>query len=353
VKVAILNDTHCGIRNSSEIFMEYQSRFYTDVFFPYLREHNIKKILHLGDYYENRTSINFKALHHNRRIFLDKLRDYGIHMDIIPGNHDCYFKNTNRLNALKELLGHYMSEVRIIEEPEVVDYDGCKVALLPWINNENEKRVRDFITTCKADICGAHLELNGFDMQMGIPCTDGMDASLFSKFDMVLSGHFHTKSQNNNIHYLGSQMEFFWSDCNDKKYFHILDTDTRELTAIENPITIFEKILYDDTTSKQALTKVSHLDNKFVKVIVINKSKPAEFEKFIDRINSKKIYGLQIAENFQDFAGAQVEDENVSIESTDKLLYTYIDAVDTDLDKDRIKNKVHELMIEAQSLEIV
>jgi DNA repair exonuclease SbcCD nuclease subunit len=353
VKVAILNDTHCGIRNSSEIFMEYQSRFYTDVFFPYLKEHNIKKILHLGDYYENRTSINFKALHHNRRIFLDKLRDNSIHMDIIPGNHDCYFKNTNRLNALKELLGHYMSEVRIIEEPEVVDYDGCKVALIPWINSENEKRVKDFISTCKADICGAHLELSGFEMQMGIPCTDGMDASLFSKFDMVLSGHFHTKSQNNNIHYLGSQMEFFWSDCNDKKYFHVFDTDTRELTAIENPITIFEKILYDDTTSKQALTKVSHLDNKFVKVIVINKSKPAEFEKFIDRINSKKIYGLQIAENFQDFAGAQVDDENISIESTDKLLYTYIDAVDTDLDKDRIKNKVHELMIEAQSLEIV
>ena len=351
--VAILNDTHCGIRNSSEIFMEYQSRFYTDVFFPYLREHNIKKILHLGDYYENRTSINFKALHHNRRIFLDKLRDYGIHMDIIPGNHDCYFKNTNRLNALKELLGHYMSEVRIIEEPEVVDYDGCKVALLPWINNENEKRIRDFIATCKADICGAHLELSGFEMQRGIECKDGMDAATFEKFDMVLSGHFHTKSQNNNIHYLGSQMEFFWSDCNDKKYFHVLDTDTRELTAIENPITIFEKILYDDTSSKQALTNVSHLDNKFVKVIVVNKSKPAEFEKLIDRINSKKIYGLQIAENFQDFAGAQVEDENISVESTDKLLYTYIDAVDTDLDKDRIKNKVHELMVEAQSLEIV
>lgn len=333
--------------------MEYQSRFYTDVFFPYLKEHNIKKILHLGDYYENRTSINFKALHHNRRIFLDKLRDYGIHMDIIPGNHDCYFKNTNRLNALKELLGHYMSEVRIIEEPEVVDYDGCKVALLPWINNENEKRVRDFISTCKADICGAHLELSGFEMQRGIECKDGMDASTFAKFDMVLSGHFHTKSQNNNIHYLGSQMEFFWSDCNDKKYFHVLDTDTRELTAVENPITLFEKILYDDTSSKQALTNVSHLDNKFVKVIVVNKSKPAEFEKLIDRINSKKIYGLQIAENFQDFAGTQVEDENISVESTDKLLYTYIDAVDTDLDKDRIKNKVHELMVEAQSLEIV
>jgi DNA repair exonuclease SbcCD nuclease subunit len=350
--IAILNDTHCGIRNSSEIFMDYQEKFYRDVFFPYLEERGIKKILHLGDYYENRTSINFKALHHNRRIFLRRLRDFGIHMDIIPGNHDCYFKNTNRLNALKELLGHYMSEVRIIEEPTVVDYDGCKVALLPWINNENEQETREFIQNCKADICGAHLELNGFDMQLGIPCTDGMEPGLFSKFEMVLSGHFHTKSQQGNIHYLGSQMEFFWSDVNDRKYFHVFDTDTRELKAVENPITIFEKLYYDDT-KPQAIKNVSYLDEKFVKLIVVNKSKPIEFEKFVDRINMRKIHGLQIAENFQDFAGAQVDDENLSIDSTDDLLYSYIDAVDTDLDKERIKSRVRELMIEAQSLEIV
>jgi DNA repair exonuclease SbcCD nuclease subunit len=359
MKIAVISDTHCGIRNSSEIFMDYQEKFYRDVFFPYLEEHGIKKILHLGDYYENRTSINFKALHHNRRIFLRRLRDFGIHMDIIPGNHDCYFKNTNRLNALKELLGHYMSEIRIIEEPTVVDYDGCKLALLPWINNENEQETRDFIQNCKADICGAHLELNGFDMQLGIPCTDGMEPGLFSKFETVLSGHFHTKSQQGNIHYLGSQMEFFWSDVNDRKYFHIFDTDTRELTAVENPITIFEKIHYDDTgktpwaVSSPVTKDMRYLDEKFVKVVVINKSKPQVFETFIDKINNRNIHGLQIAENFQDFAGAQVDDENISIESTDKLLYTYIDAVDTDLDKDRIKNKVHELMIEAQSLEIV
>lgn len=353
MKVAILNDTHCGIRNSSEIFMDYQEKFYRDVFFPYLRENGIKKILHLGDYYENRTSINFKALNHNRRIFLDVLRRDSIHMDIIPGNHDCYFKNTNKLNALKELLGHYMSEVRIIEDPEVVDYDGCKVALVPWINNENETEVKEFISSCKADILGAHLELNGFDMQLGIPCTDGMDASLFKKFDMVLSGHFHTKSQMDNIHYLGSQMEFFWSDCNDRKYFHVFDTDTRELTAVENPITIFEKIMYDDTKDKIGLTNISNLDNKFVKLIVVNKSKPMEFEKLVDRINSKKIYGLQIAESFQDFSGMYVDDENIQIDTTDKLLYSYIDAVDTDLDKEKIKSTVHELMIEAQSLEIV
>jgi len=208
MKVAILNDTHAGVRQSSEIFMDYQEKFYRDVFFPYLEEHGIKKIVHLGDYYENRTSINFKALNHNRRIFLDELRVRGIHMDIIPGNHDCYYKNTNNLNALKELLGHYMNEVNIIEEPTVMNYDGLNFALIPWINNENEEKVKYFINTCKADILGAHLELSGFEMQAGIPCHDGMDAGLFRRFDMVLSGHFHTKSTIGNIHYLGSQMEF-------------------------------------------------------------------------------------------------------------------------------------------------
>lgn len=355
MKIAILNDTHCGVRNSSEIFMDYQEQFYRDVFFPYLEENDIKKIIHLGDYYENRTSINFKALNHNRRIFLDELRDRNIHMDIIPGNHDVYYKNTNQLNALKELLGHYMGEVRIVENPEVIDYDGFKMLLLPWINSENEDEIRRVINTCSASWCCAHLELAGFEMMKGVVCTEGTDMKMFRKFEGVMSGHFHTKSQQENIHYLGSQMEFTWSDSGDRKYFHIFDTDDRSLTPVENPITMFKKIFYDDTqdSAKLALTDVRHLDNQFVKVIVVNKKDPKKFEAYIDKINSRKIHGLQIAENFSDFVGSNVEDEKISLDSTDHLLYTYIDAVDTDLDKDRIKNDVRALMVEAQSLEIV
>ena len=95
MKVAILNDTHCGVRNSSDIFLHYQERFYTEIFFPYLKEHNIKHILHLGDYYEHRKFVNFKALNQNRKHFLEPMRDNGITMDIIPGNHDVFYKNTN------------------------------------------------------------------------------------------------------------------------------------------------------------------------------------------------------------------------------------------------------------------
>jgi predicted phosphodiesterase len=61
MKIAIINDTHCGMRNSSDIFIEYQDTFYTKVFFPYLKENNIKQIIHLGDYFDHRKYINMKA----------------------------------------------------------------------------------------------------------------------------------------------------------------------------------------------------------------------------------------------------------------------------------------------------
>lgn len=352
MKLAILNDTHAGCRNSSDIFMDYQERFYSEVFFPYLLENDIKQIIHLGDYYDNRKTINFKALAHNRKIFLEKLREYGITMDIIPGNHDVYYKNTNELNALKELQGHYMNEVNLIMEPTEMNYGGLTVAMVPWINPENEKSTLEFLSTTKATVVGAHLELYGFEMARGQVCKDGMDKSVFDRFETVLTGHFHAKSSQGNIHYLGAQMEFFWNDCEDPKHFHVLDTETREVTAVRNPITIYEKIYYDhEKMSKFA--DLSYLDNKFVKVIVVNKGNALEFERFIDRVQQQKIHELKIAEDFKDFLGENVDDDNIKVDDTQTLVYNYIDNVSTDLDRDRIKTEITALMTEAQTMEVM
>ena len=179
MKLAILNDTHCGVRNSSDIFLRYQERFYNEIFFPYLKKHNINHILHLGDYYEHRKFVNFKALNQNRKVFLEPIRDAGITMDIIPGNHDVYFKNTNELCSLKELLGHFTSNVNIIMKPTVMNYDGLNIAFLPWINNYNYDEYLNFTNTCKADILCAHLDLKGVDVQPGIANPHGMNANTF------------------------------------------------------------------------------------------------------------------------------------------------------------------------------
>ncbi len=352
MKIAFLNDTHCGVRNSSDIFIDYQNKFYTEVFFPYLIENDVKTIIHLGDYYDHRKYVNFRALNENRIHFLEKLREYGITMDIIPGNHDVYYKNTNELCSLKELLGHYMNEVNIVMEPTVMDYDDCKIALVPWINNENYAESVKFIENCKADFLGAHLELVGFDMMKGVQNTHGMNASLFSRFEHVWSGHFHTKSTQGNITYLGSQMEFTWADAHDPKYFHVFDTKTREMTAVYNPLTMFEKVLYDDSKTDYNTISIDNLKNKFIKLVVVNKSDAFTFDRFIDRVNQIGVHDLKIAETFDEFVGANVADDGISIEDTTELLDSYVENVETDLDKDKMKSIMRGLYVEAQNFEI-
>ena len=352
MKIAFLNDTHAGIRNSSDIFIQNQDDFYTKVFFPYLLENEIKHIVHLGDALEHRRFVNYKALNAHRLHFLEKLREYGITMDIVPGNHDIYFKNTLKVCALKELYGHYMNEITIHMDPTVLDFDGLKMGLVPWICEENEQEINDFLVNCKADVIGGHFELNGFDMLRGVPCTHGMSTENLQRFELVLSGHYHCKSNQGNIHYFGSQMEFFWNDAHDDKFFHILDTSNRELTPVRNPITLYEKVMYNDEKSDYSEMDLSHLDNKFVKLVVVKKSDPFTFDRFIDRIQQHDIYELKIQEDFSEFLGSNVGDDGIEIEDTHTLLGQYIDNVETVLDKDRLKTEMSDLMTEAQTLEI-
>jgi DNA repair exonuclease SbcCD nuclease subunit len=333
--------------------MEYQEKFYTDIFFPYLLDNDIKKVIHLGDYYEHRKYVNFKALEHNRRIFLDKLREHNIVMDIIPGNHDVFYKNTNELCSLKELMGHYMDVVKIYMNNTVVEYDGLKVALVPWINAENYADTMDFIKTCSADVVAGHFEFSGFEMYKGIPNPHGMDTNEFKRFEMVLSGHFHTKSSRDNIHYLGSQMEFTWGDVDDSKYFHVLDTTTREITPVRNPYTLHTKVVYNDEKTDYNSVDVSHLDYQFVKVVVQKKQDFFGFDRFIDRITQRPIHELKIAETFTEYLGENVEDDEIKLDDTQVLLDSYVDAVETEADKEKLKSLLRGLYVEAQNTEVV
>ena len=347
-----MNDTHCGIRNSSQIFLDNAAEFYSNVFFPECEKRDIKQIIHLGDYYDNRKVVNIKALNHNRKSFLNKMREHGMTMDIIPGNHDTYFKNTNDMNSLKELLGHFMNEVNIIMEPTVMEYGSLKIAMLPWICMDNYEKSMQFISDCKADWLGAHLELNGFEMMRGVTNVHGMSREIFNKFELVLTGHYHCGSRQDNIWYLGSQMEFFWSDAHDKKYFHVIDTETREVERIYNPYTLYEKIVYNDRETDYNNYDVKHLDKTFVKIVVVEKTDSFTFDRFVDRVQNQDVLDLKISENFNEFIGMNVDDEGLEVDDTPRLMDDYVDGVETDLDKDRIKTMMRDLMNQAQALEI-
>ena len=353
MKIALLNDTHCGVRNSSQIFIDFQERFYNEIFFPFCLNNDIKHIIHLGDYYDHRKFVNFKALNANRRHFLEPLKQYGMTMDIIPGNHDVFHKNTNSLCSLKELLGYYTSCINIIMKPSTINYDGCDIHLLPWINPENNDMSMDFIKK-NTGILMAHLELADFEMMRGIkqPKGSGMGVEPFKHYDLCLSGHYHASSQQGNIRYLGCQMEFTWADAHDQKYFHIFDTDTKTIEAIPNPLTLFQKIYYDDTVQDYSNFDINICTGKFVKVIVGNKSNPFMFDKLIERISELDTHDLKIAENFSEFLGDNVVANIEDVENTTDLMASYIDGVNTDLDKDKLKTLMNSLYNDAIDMEI-
>lgn len=351
--LAIINDTHAGQRNASDVFLDYTDKFYRDVFFPYCKTHNIQTVIHAGDYLDHRKYVNFKALQRTRKAFLEPLAENGMNMVIIPGNHDVYFKNTNELCGLREVLGYFIENVEIIMKPKVKRFDGLDIAFLPWIAPDNYAESMKFVGAAPASIMISHLELAGFEMMKGQPASEhGMDAALFKRYEMVLSGHYHTKSTRDNIHYLGTQFEQTWADCEDAKYFHVLDTDTRILTKVKNPFTLFERLVYNDEQHDPDGIDISGLKGKYVKVIVAKKTNPNKFDRLLQRIQDVgPVEQPRIVESFDEFTSDRVEDQQINLEDTGKLLHSYIDATETSLDKDRLKSMMRELYVEAQAAE--
>ena len=100
MKVAIITDTHYGAREGSKYLHDYFELFYKNVFFPALEEHGIDTVIHMGDAFDSRKGIEFKALEWAKRVVFDPLKERNITMHLMVGNHDAYYKNTNNINSI-------------------------------------------------------------------------------------------------------------------------------------------------------------------------------------------------------------------------------------------------------------
>tara|TARA_B100000900_G_scaffold401424_1_gene406094 strand:+ start:622 stop:1656 length:1035 start_codon:yes stop_codon:yes gene_type:complete len=344
MKVAIITDTHFGARKGSDHLHNYFEMFYRDVFFPSLEEHQIDTVLHMGDIFDSRKAIDLKSLEWSKRVVFEPLKKYKV-ISII-GNHDCYYKDTNYVNSPELLLKAY-SNITLYSKATEIKVDKLKILMLPWINSENFEESKKMIDDSKCKVVMGHLEINGFKATRGHMMETGMDTSVFNKFDKVYSGHFHTRSTDGKIYYLGNPYEMYWNDVNDTRGFHIFDTDTLEHTAINNPYKLFYNVYYDDTNYK--LFNTSIYKDKIVKIIVRKKSKIKEFEKFVDKLYASGVYDLKIIENFEIQETEEFdinEDEN-----TLSILNRYIEESEFDLDKNIIKNIFQDLYRQACEVE--
>ena len=326
MKVAIITDTHFGARNDNDNFNEYFYQFYEGVFFPYLQTHNIKTVLHLGDLMDRRKYVSYKTAKDFRERFILPLKHLKVDFHCLVGNHDIYFKNTNDVNSLQELIGQTSNKFHLYADATEVNIGGLDILFMPWINQQNYIYSMGMIDETKAKVCMGHLEIKGFQMHKGQINDHGYDKELFKKFHTVFSGHFHHKSDDGQIYYLGNPYEIYWNDYNDKKGFHIFDTETLELERIVNPFRLHEKIYYDDSQEDYDKHDVKKYLKKYVKVIVVNKKDLYKFDMFMERLLKANAHEVKIVENFTDAGADNVSDDIVKYaEDTTTLLDKYID----------------------------
>ena len=345
MKVAIITDQHFGARKNSKLFHDYFLKFYNNIFFPYLEEHGITTVVDMGDTFDSRKGIDFSSLAWAKDNYYDRLGIMGVHVHTIVGNHTAYYKNTNAVNAVDLLLREYHN-VTVYSEATEVELDKLKVLFIPWINAENTESSIESIKVSTSSCAMGHLELNGFRAHRGHVMEDGMDGALFEKFERTFSGHYHTRSNNGKIFYLGNPYEMFWNDVNDPRGFTIFDTETLEHTHINNPYRLFYNIYYEDTPHQ--LFDSTEYENKIVKVIVRKKSSTKKFEQFIDKLYAANVADLKVVENFS----VQESEEFEAFESEDtiSILNRYIEEAEISLDKSRVQNIMRKTYQEACEL---
>lgn len=352
MKIAFISDTHFGVRNDSPFFLDNALTFFEKQFFPYLKENNILDIVHLGDFFDRRKFVNFNTLSSVRKRFLNVLEENNLKLHITIGNHDTYFRNTNDLNSIKELLCEKYSCVKLYDSPSIINFDDFCFGIIPWVTKENESDVIEFISKCPCKIIGGHFEIAGFEVIAGVKHSHGFLSSMFNRFDRVLSGHFHIKQSQGNIYYLGTQYQMSFSDVYCTKGFHVYDTIKDEMEFIENQNNIFHVFNYDDSNPDEIkriakFVKETNLKNGFIRITIRSKSKQEIFDKFIDALWEKGIQDLSILEDHLEKSTTVEFSES---EDTMSVIGREVDAIERDIDKTKLKTIIKDLYMESLSI---
>jgi len=341
-KVALITDTHFGCRKGSQLFHDYFKEFYDGTFFQYLDRHNIRTVVHLGDTFDVRKGIDYWSLNWAKDNFFTPLKERGIQLHMIVGNHDIFYRNNLSINAPTLNLAEY-DNISIYQTPQTVSIHDRLCFMVPWICDDNAEEFVEQLESSDAALCFGHLELTGFYANKDYKCDHGTDPKIFNKFDRVFSGHFHKKSKKGNITYLGNPYQMYWNDEGETRGFHILDLDTHELEFIKNPLKMFHKIHFNSGE----LVNPNKYEKSFIKLIVGEGVTPINVSNLTDSLYDKGCHDVKIIETLN----IDVE-EDVEVESEDTLttLTNYVNAMEDNINKSNIIDIFKSLYIESQEV---
>lgn len=350
MKVAIICDTHFGVRNDSPVFLDYFKRS-LQWFFDTLEKEEIKVVIHLGDLFDRRKYLNFVTAQTCRKYFLEELNTRNIQTHIITGNHDIYYKDTHEVNSLKEIVDNRYEYIKTYDHPTLLSIDDTKIQLIPWITDSNKDRSYDAIKNTQSDILMGHFDIKGFELHKGTLSEHGDDIEFFKRFDLVFSGHYHHKSSKGNIHYLGAFAEYTWSDWNDPRGFTIFDTKTRNFELIKNPHSIFKMISYNDSEDINEID-YSQYKGTYVKVLCQKKENIYAFDMMLEKLYKAEPVDITVLEEeilLTDISKDDIDD----VQDTPKILENYITGLTLPVNNDRMVKYIKDIHTEALSTKFI
>lgn len=340
MKLALITDTHYGIRNDHNIFNENNKKFLDNVFFPTLEKEGITTVVHLGDLLDRRKYVNFYTSSRLRKDFIEPLLDRRIAFHWILGNHDIYYRQNLDVSCASELFSGLVDHEEVTFVPYInpteVMFGDVKILFVPWVCDANREQTSKLIEDTDARICFGHLELSGFEISKGMECSHGEDRSNYQKFNVVCSGHFHHKSHYNNIDYLGSHSQFTWIDYGDPRGMHIFDTDTLDLTFIRNPYEMFAKVLYDDR--KDIEYDFESFREKFVHVVILSRKNAAQYDNFISRLEEVGPIDLQVSEDHLNLDLLDNDAIMAKAQDTLEIINDYVSQADNVINHGKLKD---------------
>lgn len=336
MKRLIVTDTHLGLYQDSDRWLDIVLQFFKDIV-VYCHKHGIEEIIHLGDFFDNRKSLNTKTQHTAHRI-AKSLGVKNIKTRIVVGNHDCYFKNQLHPTSL-ELLSRY-KHIDIIDEPKIID----SILLVPWGIEPLQEAYKMSVDLGDASpkYCLGHFAINGFHMNDSYVCKYGIPSISFKDFDLVLSGHFHTPSKKDNIVYLGAPYGQTFHDVNGVRGFYIFDDG--DLQFIEySKAPKFKKIRTD--VYKDFLDEI---EGNVVRLVFDKDYGTTENQQIEDEVLERKPFAYSI--DFTKIESEELEIDEAKVENRKQMVDGYIDiqSYPENIQLSTLKTLFYQVMDEAE-----
>lgn len=267
-RIWFITDTHLGVKNNSNEWIEIIREYFDNWFIPLVKEHYKQGdiLIHLGDVYDSRQSLNIKVLNLGVSIFekLSEIFQDGIY--IIAGNHDLWGKMSNEVNSLKSL--KWIPGVNIIENPITLVVNNRTFFMMPWrADHGEESKTLDSVDP--HDFLCCHADIRGLKFNRYTTVEDGAEVEKFKKFKSVYSGHIHFSQKIENINMLGSPYEITRSDMDNPKSVLLLDLQTLEETNFVNTFSPqFKKLYFHEILDKTPDDLWPIFSNNFIDIMI-------------------------------------------------------------------------------------